>query len=98
MCYSPASIEATVLPSHPVAPRPSLPRAASRPAPWIVSPLAVAIHARQDAESKPVGLLRRNEPFTVQVSADGWRHVTTAAGVTGWVESRQIRCDDRQRP
>ncbi|MFF7438996.1 SH3 domain-containing protein [Streptomyces sp. NPDC008122] len=98
MCYSSASIAATILPGRPVAPRASLPRAGSRPAPWIVSPLAVAIHTRRDAASKSVGLLRRNEPFTVQVSTGGWRRVTTAAGLTGWVEAGQIRRDDRQRP
>ncbi|GAA3904228.1 hypothetical protein GCM10022244_12990 [Streptomyces gulbargensis] len=46
VCYSPAAITATALVGDPAAVSPRAdPAPASCPAPWIVSPLAVAIHA-----------------------------------------------------
>ncbi|MFE0772208.1 SH3 domain-containing protein [Streptomyces sp. NPDC058861] len=103
MCYSPASITATVLNGCTAVSSRSVPGLAGtscpgRPAPWKVAALAVGIHARADAASTVVGVLRRDQSFTAQVVDGAWRHVTTASGVTGWVEADQIRCDERLRP
>lgn len=103
MCYSPTSITATVLNGGTAASLRSIPGPAGtscpgRPTPWKVAALAVGIHARADAASTVVGVLRRDQPFTAQVVDGAWRHVTTTSGVTGWVEADQIRCDERLRP
>ncbi|MGW6986822.1 SH3 domain-containing protein [Streptomyces sp. NPDC054946] len=93
MCYTPVSIAATVLcgaPSrptatavvHPVAPR--TPR-------WAEPVLAVAVHSRADGDSTAVGVLRRGEPFTASVTDGAWQHITTASGVTGWVDDGDLR-------
>lgn len=100
MCYTPASITATVLGGAPsraastAALRPVVPRTA-RPAGQV---LALAVHARADGDSTAVGVLRRGEPFTASVADGAWRHVTTAAGVTGWVDDGDLRPDDGLRP
>ncbi len=103
VCYSPAFITATVLNGGPAAssrsaPGPAGPSCPGRPAPWKVAALAVGIHARVDAASTVVGVLRRDQPFTAQVADGAWRHITTASGITGWVEADQIRRDERLRP
>ncbi|MFJ9550669.1 SH3 domain-containing protein [Streptomyces erythrochromogenes] len=100
MCYTPASITATVLGGAPsqaastAALRPVAPRTA-RPAGQV---LALAVHARADSDSTAVGVLRRGEPFTASVADGTWRHVTTASGVTGWVDDGDLRPDDGLRP
>ncbi|MEW1633564.1 SH3 domain-containing protein [Streptomyces sp. NPDC093801] len=60
--------------------------------------LAVAVHARSDGNSTAVGVLRRGEPFTASVTDGTWRHVTTASGITGWVDDGDLRRDDGLRP
>lgn len=99
MCYTPVSITATVLsgaPSRPAATavlRHVAPRAARRAEPV----LALAVHARADGDSTAVGVLRRGEPFTASVTDGAWLHVTTASGVTGWVDDGDLRRDDGLR-
>lgn len=100
MCYTPASITATVLNGAPsrsttTAPlRPVAPLTARRTAPV----LAVAVHARADGDSTAVGVLRRGEPFTASVTEGAWLHVTTASGITGWADEGDLRLDDGLRP
>ncbi|MEV7169271.1 SH3 domain-containing protein [Streptomyces sp. NPDC093224] len=100
MCHTPASITATVLsgaPSRPTATavrRPAAARTARRAEPV----LAVAVHARADGNSTAVGVLRRGEPFTASVTDGTWRHVTTASGITGWVDDGDLRRHDGLRP
>ncbi|MEU8495255.1 SH3 domain-containing protein [Streptomyces sp. NPDC006656] len=95
MCYTPASINATVLGGGPprssatAVLRPVAPRTALRAEPV----LAVAVHARADGDSKAVGVLRRGEPFTASVTDGAWLHVTTASGITGWVDDGALRLD-----
>ncbi|MGE7384213.1 SH3 domain-containing protein [Streptomyces sp. NPDC004126] len=60
--------------------------------------LAVAVHARADGDSAAVGVLLRGEPFTASVTDGAWLHVTTASGVTGWVDDGDLRRDDQLRP
>ncbi len=72
MCYTPASITATVLGGAP--------------------------SQAADSASTAVGVLRRGEPFTASVADGTWRHVTTASGVTGWVDDGDLRPDDGLRP
>ncbi|MEU9939066.1 SH3 domain-containing protein [Streptomyces lavendulae] len=96
MCYTPESITATVLPRRVTGPAQC--RVPTRPAPRHESAPAVAIHARADRTSTAVGVLRRDEQFTVQVTDGTWRHVTTASGITGWVADRHVRRDERTRP
>ncbi|MET9958170.1 SH3 domain-containing protein [Streptomyces sp. NPDC006326] len=60
--------------------------------------LAVAVHARADGDSTAVGVLRREEPFTASVTDGAWLHVTTASGITGWVDDGDLRRDDGLRP
>ncbi|MFJ7779326.1 SH3 domain-containing protein [Streptomyces yangpuensis] len=100
MCYTPASITTTVLsgaPSRSTATavlRPVAPRTARRAEPV----LAAAVHARADGDSTAVGVLRRGEPFTALVTDGAWRYVTTASGITGWVDDGDLRLDDGLRP
>lgn len=55
VCYSPAAITATALVGDPAAAPPRAdPAPAGCPAPWIVSPLAVAIHAVTGSDWQPV--------------------------------------------
>ncbi|MFJ6486342.1 SH3 domain-containing protein [Streptomyces sp. NPDC091682] len=100
MCHTPASITATVLggaPSRSSATavlRPVAPGTAGLAEPV----LAVAVHARADGDSTAVGVLRRGEPFTASVTDGVWLHVTTASGITGWVDDGDLRLDDGLRP
>ncbi|MFI8499708.1 SH3 domain-containing protein [Streptomyces sp. NPDC085524] len=100
MCYTSASISATVLGGAPsraastAALRPVAPRTA-RPAGQV---LALAVHARAAGDSTAVGVLRRGEPFTASVADGTWRHVTTASGITGWVDDGDLRRGDGLRP
>ncbi|MFG2294672.1 SH3 domain-containing protein [Streptomyces sp. NPDC048603] len=100
MCHTPAFITATVLsgdPSRSTATavlRPLTPRMARRAEPV----LAVAVRARADGDSTAVGVLRRGEPFTASVTDGAWRHVTTASGITGWVDDGDLALDDGLRP
>lgn len=100
MCYTPASITATVLrgaPSRSAAPAvlsPVAPRTARRAEPV----LALAVRARADGDSTAVGVLRRGEPFTASVTDGAWLHVTTASGITGWVDDGDRRRDGGLRP
>lgn len=100
MCYTPASITATVVSSAPS--RSSAPAVLSPVAPGTARRaepvLAVAVHARADGDSTAVGVLRRGEPFTASVTDGAWLHVTTASGVTGWVDDGDLRRDDQLRP
>ncbi|MCX5302848.1 SH3 domain-containing protein [Streptomyces sp. NBC_00160] len=93
MCYTPASITATVLSG---APSRSAATAVLRP----VAPpvLAVAVHARADGGSTAVGVLRQGEPFTASVTDGAWLHVITASGITGWVADGDLRRGDGLRP
>ncbi|MFF4260823.1 SH3 domain-containing protein [Streptomyces virginiae] len=100
MCYTPASITATVLLSPPsrAASTAALRPVAPRTARLAGQVLALAVHVRADGDSTAVGVLRRGDPFTASVADGTWRHVTTASGVTGWVDDGDLRPDDGLRP
>ncbi|MCX4807023.1 MULTISPECIES: SH3 domain-containing protein [Streptomyces] len=100
MCHTPASITATVLSGTPS-------RCAASAVVSSVTPLsarraepvlAVAVRARADGDSTAVGVLRRGEPFTASVTDGAWLHVTTASGITGWVDDGDLRRDGCRRP
>ncbi|RKT02326.1 hypothetical protein BX286_0219 [Streptomyces sp. 3211.6] len=46
--------------------------------------------ARAADISTAVGVLRRGEPFTPSVTDGAWLHVTTASGITGWVDDGDL--------
>lgn len=100
MCYTPASITATVVSGAPS--RSAAPAVLSTGAPGTARRaelvLAAAVHARADGDSTAVGVLRRGEPFTPSITDGAWLHVTTASGVTGWVDDGDLRRDDGLRP
>ncbi len=45
------------------------------------------------ATPRPWVVLRRGEPFTASVTDGAWLHVTTASGITGWVDDGALRFD-----